>query len=294
MVRPPRTIVGRVRHRVSGGLHAAGRDPHLRPNSVFRSDAPAGLRRGRAGDQPHAAFGHGQRNGRSLQHQASDYSTGPSTVRTALFDPKLLQFDLTTNVPAGQSVLDIIKTWPIINQMLYSAMIVQPGDQVYGGNPAHQYLGIPGPYPARTVPTRIGRCTAWPALIAGHPMARRRLPGCRSLKKSLPGHFPSRRRSTQAGMVTLRVNYGYQSATMSAFPPPQSGRPSQTIPLGRPRSGGDGQFPNYTPIGTGLRPPSAPTAGRMAWERKRRGPNNSERTLSRCRKCQRACGRFGV
>ena len=28
--------------------------------------------------------------------QASDYSNGPSTVRTALFDPQLLQFDLTT------------------------------------------------------------------------------------------------------------------------------------------------------------------------------------------------------
>ena len=29
---------------------------------------------------------------------------------------------------------------------------------------------------------------------------------------------------------------------------------------------------NYTPIGTDLRPPSALTAGLMAWERKRRGP----------------------
>ena len=78
-----------------------------------------------------------------------DENTDPSllAVRASLFDRKYLQFDLTTGVSAGGSVLDAIKTWPIINQMLYPAMIVQPGDQVYGGNPAHEYLCYPGAVP---------------------------------------------------------------------------------------------------------------------------------------------------
>ena len=90
----------------------------------------------------------------------ADYSTssGSSTVRTSLFNPQLLQFDMSAGVPAGQSMLDVIQTWPIINQMLYPAMIVQSGQQVYGGNPSDQYLCYPGvvpcsdsQYPNRTV-----------------------------------------------------------------------------------------------------------------------------------------------
>ena len=94
----------------------------------------------------------------------SDYSSsgGSSTVRTALFDPQLLQFDMTTGVPAGQSVLDVVQTWPIINQMLYPAMIVQPGDQVYGGTPTDQYLCYPGAVPCTDSanPNRTVYCVA--------------------------------------------------------------------------------------------------------------------------------------
>ena len=71
----------------------------------------------------------------------TDYSSGSGTssVRTSLFNPQLLQFDMTAGVPQGQSVLSVVQTWPIINQMLYPAMIVQSGNQVYGGN----YRSVP-------------------------------------------------------------------------------------------------------------------------------------------------------
>ena len=61
------------------------------------------------------------------------------------FNPQLLQFDMTARRSGGASRCSMSsETWPIINQMLYPAMIVQSGQQVYGGNPAHQYLCYPG------------------------------------------------------------------------------------------------------------------------------------------------------
>ena len=59
-----------------------------------------------------------------------DYSSGSSNVRAALFNPQLLEYDLTT-LPAGQSILDQVNTWPVVNQMLYPLMI---SDHPTGGN----------------------------------------------------------------------------------------------------------------------------------------------------------------
>ena len=72
----------------------------------------------------------------------SDYSSGTSTVRTSLFNPQLLEYDLTT-LPAGQSILDQVKTWPAVNQMLYPVMIpiIPPGE-----TQAH-WLSYPGVVP---------------------------------------------------------------------------------------------------------------------------------------------------
>ena len=69
---------------------------------------------------------------------------------------------MTAGVPAGQSVLDVVQTWPIVNQMLYPAMIVQSGNQVYGGNPADQYLCYPGAVPCADSanPNRTVYCVA--------------------------------------------------------------------------------------------------------------------------------------
>jgi hypothetical protein len=184
--------------------------------------------------------------------QASDYSNGPSTVRTELFDPKLLQFDLTTNVPAGQSVLNVVQNWPIINQMLYSAMIVQSGDQVYGGNPAHQYLWYPGAIPCTdsTNPNRTVYCVARVDSRASD--GAETITWVPVIEEITAGAFSVASTSTQAGMVTLRVNYGYQSATMSAFPPPQSWPPEPNDPAwGAHDPEVTVHSTNYTPIGTG-------------------------------------------
>ena len=193
-----------------------------------------------------------------------DYSSsgGSSTVRAALFDPQLLQFDMTAGVPTGQSMLDVVQTWPIVNQMLYPAMIVQSGDQVYGGNAADQYLCYPGVVPCTdsTGPNRTVYCVARvdsraadgagdDNLGAGH--RGNRVCGGPGVQRE-----PVFRSAPDAGLSLLRINYGYQSASMTAFPPSSTYPPS---PNGPPWVANDTEVAvnpsNYTPIGSS--PPSA-------------------------------------
>ncbi len=194
----------------------------------------------------------------------SDYSTsgGSSTVRTSLFNPQLLQFDMTAGVPAGQSVLDVVQTWPIINQMLYPAMIVQPGSQIYGGNATDQYLCYPGAVPCTDSanPNRTVYCVAridsraadGAETITWVPVIQEIV----SAADQAANVSPFSVASPERGIVALRINYGYQSATMSAFPPPQTWPPQ---PTGAPWIADDLEVTvnpsNYTP--TGGAPPSA-------------------------------------
>jgi hypothetical protein len=187
----------------------------------------------------------------------SDYSVSgsTSTVRTSLFNPQLLQFDMTAGVQPGQSVLDVIKTWPIINQVLSPAMIVQSGEQVYGGNPTDQYLCYPGVVPCAdsTGPNRTVYCVArvdsrasdGAETITWVPVIEEITPGASSVA------------SPQGGLVSLRINYGCQSASMSAFPPSQTYPPQPNSP---PWVANDYEVAvnpsNYTPLGGA--PPSTP------------------------------------
>jgi hypothetical protein len=183
-----------------------------------------------------------------------DYSNGPGTVRTALFDPQLLQFDLTAGIPAGHSVLDVVSTWPIINQMLYSAMIVQPGDQVYNGNSAHEYLWYPGAVPCTDSanPNRTVYCVA--RVDSRQPDGAETITWVPVIEEITPGVFSVA--STQGGLVSLRINYGYQSATMSAYPPPKTWPPEPNDPAwGAHDSEVTPNSTTYTPVGTA--PPPA-------------------------------------
>ncbi len=187
----------------------------------------------------------------------SDYSTsgGSSTVRTALFNPQLLQFDMTTGSAGYASVLDVVQTWPIINQMLYPAMIVQSGEQVYGAtNATDQYLCYPGVVPCSdsSSPNRTVYCVARVDSRASD--GAETITWVPVIEEMTSGAFSVS--SPQGGLVSLRINYGYQSSSMSAFPP--SGYPPS--PNAPPWAADDSQVAvnpsNYSPIGAA--PPSVP------------------------------------
>ena len=149
----------------------------------------------------------------------ADYSIsgGTSTVRTSLFNPQLLQFDMTAGVPAGPVGPGCRPDLAHHQSDAVSGDDRAAGDQVYGGNAPTSTSATRGPCPARTAPAQTGPSTAWRGSTAGVPTARRRLPGCRSLRKSLRGAFSVA--SPQGGLVSLRINYGYQSASMTRLSP---------------------------------------------------------------------------
>lgn len=195
-------------------------------------------------------------------------SGGTSSVRTALFNPALLQFDMTANVPAGQSVLSVVQTWPIINQMLFPAMIAQQGDQVYGGAAGDTYLVYPGAVPCSdsSNANRTVYCVARvDARAANGAETITWVPVIEEItsaadKAAVGGPVsPFQVSSPEAGIVALRINYGYESATMSAYPqlpyPPQNPPPPGYSPYQANDSAVTVNPSNYTPQGG---PPSGP------------------------------------
>jgi hypothetical protein len=161
---------------------------------------------------------------------------------------------MTTGVQPGQSVLDVVRTWPIINQVLYPAMIVQSGEQVYGGTPTDQYLCYPGVVPCAdsTSPNRTVYCVARVDSRAAD--GAETITWVPVIEEITPGAFSVA--SPQGGLVALRINYGYQSASMSAFPPSQTYPPQPNSP---PWVANDNEVAvnpsNYTPLG-GAPPPT--------------------------------------
>ena len=122
----------------------------------------------------------------------------------------------------------MIKTWPIVNQMLYPAMIVQPGDQVYGGNPAHQYLWYPGAVPCTdsSNPNRTVYCVA--RVDSRQSDGAETITWVPVIEEITPGRVFRRGRRPRRGWCRCGSTIGYQSASMSAFPPPQTWPPEPT------------------------------------------------------------------
>ena len=188
--------------------------------------------------------------------------SGSTSVRASLFDPNKLQFDLSdpNNVPSGQTILDVVQTWPIINQLLYPAMIVQSGDQVYNGDPTHQYLHFPGAVPCsdnssdQYASTRTVWCVAEvTARQADGTETIKWRPVIEEMQPSQPGQPDAFSvSSSQGGVVSLRINYGYQSAAMSAYQPQQNWPPEPNGPALTANDAGvtvDANSP-YTPTGS--------------------------------------------
>jgi len=200
------------------------------------------------------------------------YSPDPaySQVRSQVFDSQYLRRNLNS-IPAGETLADWVKTWPIVNQMLVPLMIVDTDDV------GDQFLWYPG---AVQGTDSSGRSVSCIALVTG-----RQASGAENIEwapvieqaeqpDATTGFDAFNVQSSYRGLVALKINYPYQSATMSAYPaqttwPPQPNGPaiqaqdgSVTVvsnPIGFTPSSGDGGSldPTYSgPYGLG---------GQQAW-----------------------------
>jgi hypothetical protein len=186
------------------------------------------------------------------------YSTDPAyaQVRSQVFDPQYLYVNLNS-VPAGQTLSDWVKTWPVVNQMLVPLMIVDDVDTGGNGTAGEQFLWYPGAVPGTDSSGRSIYCIA---LVTGRQASGAEqiewVPVIESAEPADSSGFDAFNvQSTYRGLVALRINYAYQSATMSAYPAQTTWPPQPSGPAIQAQDGSVTVVSNplgFTPTSNGL------------------------------------------
>ena len=152
----------------------------------------------------------------------------------AIYDDDFLVFDLA-GLSGGQNFfVDVVPTWPTLNQQLATMMIVDRPDFDGDGTPDASFLRYPGALltadPASPTPT---------GYTVGIPVVTDRDGSGTETIRWVPvveeidtennndgagaSPDPFRISSSQRGIVALRINYPFQSASMSSFRPNPAG-----------------------------------------------------------------------
>jgi hypothetical protein len=149
-----------------------------------------------------------------------------TTLETVLADGSLddvysedyLVYDLD-NLPEGESFFEnIVPGWPLVNQQLATLMIVDRPDLDGDGNPDRNLIRYPGTllsHPSTPsgltvgIPLVVGRSASGSETIRWVPVVEE------IENDTNPDPFSIE--SNQQGIVALRINYPFQSASMSSF-----------------------------------------------------------------------------
>ena len=168
-----------------------------------------------------------------------DHPEGPGAlhhpdVQSRIYSEEYLVFDLET-LDANQSFFqDVVPTWPLLNQQLATLMIVD------NSIPGLRLLRYPGAL-LTSASTPTGFTVGIP-LVVGRDGAGvetiRWIPVIEEIE-SPDNPDPFQISSNQRGIVALRINYPFQSASMSSFRPNDLGSFEPTI--GSPNAADDGQ-----------------------------------------------------
>jgi hypothetical protein len=142
-----------------------------------------------------------------------------TAVVDQIYDHSLLVFD-RSNLSAGDSFFeDVVPTWPLLNQQLATLMITD-GDLIrYPG----ALLSDPSTPTGFTVgiPLVVGRDPEGVESIRWIPVVEE--------IESAAAPDPFSIDSDQQGIVALRINYPFQSASMSSFQPNPGGPTEPTL-----------------------------------------------------------------
>ena len=167
----------------------------------------------------------------------------------SIYDDDYLVFDLA-GLSGGQNFfVDIVPTWPTLNQQLATMMIVDRPDFDGDGTPDARFLRYPGALltadPANPTPT---------GYTVGIPVVQSRTGDGTETIRWVPvveeidtenndddagtNPDPFQISSAQRGVVALRINYPFQSASMSSFQPSPGGTFGQTESLNKANDAG--------------------------------------------------------
>jgi hypothetical protein len=136
-------------------------------------------------------------------------------VRQRVFDEDYLVVDLDALEASGMTLLDHVGDWPIVNQQLFPAMILDLVDTDGGPRRWLRYPGALEDKPDAAAPFNPGK-TVWVPLIVDGMIVRREV--LEEIRPSDPGAIsPFHISSDQMGIAAVRINYPFQAAAMSGY-----------------------------------------------------------------------------
>ena len=171
----------------------------------------------------------------------------------SIYDDDFLVFDLDT-LGAQNFFTDIIPTWPTMNQQLATMMIVDRPDFDGDGTADANLIRYPGALltdPATPsgftvgIPLVTGRNTDGIETIRWVPVVEEIDTEDSADDNTGANPDPFRISSSQRGLVALRINYPFQSASMSSFQPSNAGPFEPTI--GNPNAADDSGVAELNP-----------------------------------------------
>ena len=157
-----------------------------------------------------------------------------------IYSPDYLVFDLDTLGPGQSFFQDVVPGWPVLNQQLATLMIGDRPDFDGNGSPDRNFLRYPGALlEDSNTPT---------GYTVGIPIVTSRAEGGAETIRWVPvveeidsddSPDPFQISSPQRGLVALRINFPFQSASMSSFRPNPEGQFESS--LGSPNAADDGE-----------------------------------------------------
>ncbi len=210
--------------------------------------------------------------------------TDNDLLRTRVFDPAYLVLDLAAfymENPEGNVFLDVAPQLPILNQQLLALMIVDRPDFDGDGDTDAWYLRYPGALLSRTALNPPAGKTYESYVVAdrtvGIPLLTNDTIRWVSVVEEIDTEEsndnagsnpdPFSIQSIQKGIVALRINYPFQSASMSAFKPSEGpfdstiGNPILTSDIPAAPAPADGTPINIPDVTSGSDPTYAGTYG---------------------------------
>ena len=150
----------------------------------------------------------------------------------AVYQDDFLVFDLDTLPVGGSFFEDVVPTWPLLNQQLATLMIVDRPDTDGDGAADANLIRYPGALlsDASTptgftvgIPVVTSRGASGVETIRWVPIVEEIDSEASAADDTPPNPDPFSVNSPQRGVVALRINYPFQSASMSSFRPNAAG-----------------------------------------------------------------------
>lgn len=149
-----------------------------------------------------------------------------ATVLQNIYNEDFLVFDLDTLGANQDFYQDIVPTWPVLNQQLAPVMIVDHPDFDGDGTPDRRLLRYPGALLQKAgsptgftvgIPIVLARDGTGVETIRWVPVVEEIDTEPNAAADSGANPDPFKISSAHRGLVALRINYPYQSASMSGF-----------------------------------------------------------------------------